>query len=240
MLQKNIFGILKDNNINITKDKTKPFNLYLISKSYLCYKYSKFKYSYSLICTNNLIYNDKCRLVARFKDFLVLDDSTEFFHRFYCKEELTNRLNRIFFFYEYYCKVFPNYMIFPENKFLYRNIRKKQKLIDAFNEIKKEEEENRRHLNQDLIDENIFFNDKIKESIEKYNQSISNILNYTIISKIDNNLNNEIDDNSLISIALNRYKNFKLNKFKDKKIIIIKYIIILIIVIILFLILLKH
>ena len=218
MLQKNIFGIIKDNNINVKNEKMKSFDLYLISKKYLYYKYSKFEYSFSLICSNNLIYNEKCRLVARFKDYLVLDDLTEFFHRFYFKQELNNRLNRIFDFYESYCKIFPNYMIIPENKFLYRNIRKKQKMIDAFNEIQKEEEENRKHLKTNNENKEAFFNDKIKESIEKYNQSISNILNYTIISKIDNNLNNEIDDDKIIiSISLNRYKDVKLNEYNNKK-----------------------
>ena len=37
-------------------------------------------------------------------------------------------------------------MILPESYYLYRNIRKKQKMIDAFNEIRREEEENRKNL----------------------------------------------------------------------------------------------
>ena len=91
--------------------------------------------------------------MARFKDYLVLDDSTEFLRRFYLRKELLQRLKKIFNFYESYCKIFPNYMILPESQFLYRNIRKKQKMIDAFNEIKKEEEENRKHLKLGLSDD---------------------------------------------------------------------------------------
>ena len=218
MLQRVLYGITKDNKNNFKNDKLKEINLYITSKKYLYYKYSKFKYSYSLFCTNNLIYNEKCRIVARFKDYLVLDDSTEFLRRFYSHKELKLRLNKIFNFYENYCKIFPNYMILPENKFLYRNIRKKQKMIDAFNEIKKEEEENRKHLKLDLINddknENKFFNEKVQESIEKYNPSISNILCYTMISEINNKLNDEIElnDKSLISISLNSYKQFIFNE----------------------------
>ena len=109
--------------------------------------------------------------MARFKDYLVLDDSTEFLRRFYLRKELLQRLKKIFNFYESYCKIFPNYMILPESQFLYRNIRKKQKMIDAFNEIKKEEEENRKHLKIGLSDdkkksENVVFTKKIQESIE--------------------------------------------------------------------------
>ena len=40
-----------------------------IIHNYLLSKYSKFEYSYSLVCINNLIFNEHCRIVARFKDF---------------------------------------------------------------------------------------------------------------------------------------------------------------------------
>ena len=84
--------------------------------------------------------------MARFKDFLIYDDNTEFFRRFYPSKDTTLRLQKILGFYERYSKIFPNYLVLKENKYLYRNIRKKQKMIDAFNEIKREEKENRRKL----------------------------------------------------------------------------------------------
>ena len=197
---------------------SKSFNPFSFSKNVLYHKYSKFEYSYSLICTNNLVFNEKCRIVARFKDFLVLDDSTEFLRRFYSKKELKNRLNKIYNFYESYCKIFPNYMILPENQFLYRNIRKKQKMIDAFNEIRKEEEENKKYLRLGLMSknkkENIIFTENIQESIDKYHPSVSNILSSTFMSEISNNfnnLNNEIESNekSMITISLSSYRNLK-------------------------------
>lgn len=33
-------------------------------------------------------------------------------------------------FYEQFAKVFPNYVILPENKYLFKNIERKQKVID--------------------------------------------------------------------------------------------------------------
>ena len=189
------------------------FNPFSISNKILYHKYSKYEYSFSLLCTNNLIFNEKCRIVARFKDFLVLDDSTEFLRRFYSKKELRPRLKKIFNFYESYCKIFPNYMILPESQFLYRNIRKKQKMIDAVNEIKKEEEENRKHLKLGLANENlknkednIVFSKKIQESIDRYHPSVSNLLSNTFMSEISNNLNNDIignNDQNTITITLN-------------------------------------
>ena len=223
MLQKIILEFHEPNIEGLTSFATKKlfsksFNPFSFSKNVLYHKYSKFEYSYSLICTNNLVFNEKCRIVARFKDFLVLDDSTEFLRRFYSKKELKNRLNKIYNFYESYCKIFPNYMILPENQFLYRNIRKKQKMIDAFNEIRKEEEENKKYLRLGLMSknkkENIIFTENIQESIDKYHPSVSNILSSTFMSEISNNfnnLNNEIESNekSMITISLSSYRNLK-------------------------------
>ena len=104
-------------------------------------KYTSGDFSYNKILANNLVFNDSCRIVARFKDYLILDDNTEFIRRFYFNDESHPRLNRILNFYETYSKIFPNYMILKESKYLYRNIRKKQKMIDAVNEIKRKKNE---------------------------------------------------------------------------------------------------
>ena len=189
---------------------------------YLVTKYSLFDYSFSNVCVNNLVFNERCRIVARFKDYLILDDNTEFLRRFYNKKELKKRLNKIFNFYESYSKIFPNYMILPENKYLYRNIRKKQKMIDAFNEIKREEEENRNSLKKEISEnklkggENtnggvVIFDKNIQESINKYHPSESSFFFNSIISGFANNssntnfLNESYTNNSksLISISIN-------------------------------------
>ena len=83
-------------------------------------KYSSGIYSYHKILANNLVYNDNCRIVARFKDYLILDDNSEFIRRFYFNEESHPRLVKILNFYETYSKIFPNYMILKESKYLYR------------------------------------------------------------------------------------------------------------------------
>ena len=150
---------------------------YLTSKKNLSLKYNSFENSYTLVCLNNLIYTENCHIVARFKDFLYYDDDTEFLNKFFIKNEQKKILSKIFNFYSKYCKVFPNYMILPENEFLYRNLRKKQKLIDQFNEIKKEEEENRKHLRlrKNIDNENnyVIFGKKEHDSIDKYKPSFT-------------------------------------------------------------------
>ena len=181
--------------------------------NYLTTKYSNFDYSYSALCINNLMFNERCRIVARFKDYLILDDMTEFLRRLYSKKELKRRLKKIFNFYDSYSKIFPNYMILPEGKYLYRNIRKKQKMIDAFNQIKKEEEENRNSLKRTINNkekgEMMVFSKSIQESINRYHPSGTFLFN-SVISELmknkNNNANKNIDSNynSLISISLNK------------------------------------
>lgn len=176
-------------------------------------KYISFENSYELICINNLIYTENCRIVARFKDFLYYDDSSEFLKKYYIKEELPQILTKTFDFYAKYCKVFPNYMILPENEFLYKNLRKKQKMIDKLNEIKKEEEENRKHLklkkNKENENDYILFNKKVQESIEKYKPSFNQS---TILMDYINFNNKDNNDNNRNSKILNDsdYKNSKI------------------------------
>jgi hypothetical protein len=129
-------------------------------------------------------------------------------------------LKKIFNFYTQYCKVFPNYMILPENEFLYRNLRKKQKLIDQFNEIKKEELENRNHLrlkkNKDNENDYILFNKKVQDSIEKYKPSFTqstiimmDYINFNNNEKKETKTQNE--DSITISLNYNNTKNYDLN-----------------------------
>ena len=141
-------------------------------------KYSSGNYSFNKICINNLVFNENCLVVSRFKDFLILDDNTDFFRRFYCMKDCIKRLNRILYFYEKYSKIFPNYLVLKENKYLYRNIRKKQKMIDALNELKREEKENRQKLkNMDKCKgktkEKELFTKKIKDEIKTFQKNIS-------------------------------------------------------------------
>ncbi len=152
---------------------------YTLSHNLLYKKYSNKEFNYTYINTNYLIFNEKSRIVSIFKDYLIYDDSTEFLNNYYSKEEIKERLKKIFNFYSTYSKIFPNYIILSENLYLYRNIRRKQKMINAFNEIKKEEEENRKKLqlglsNKKKINYYKIFDKSTQESINRYQPSITN------------------------------------------------------------------
>ena len=177
-----------------------------ISYTKLFKKYTSGNFSYFKILANNLIFNDTCRIVARFKDYLIFDDNTEFLRRFYSSEESKPRLDRILTFYETYSKIFPNYMILKESKYLYRNIRKKQKMIDAVNEIKREEEENRKKMKQNngKINKEIneLFTKRVKEEIKTFQEN-------TTFEKHKNQFDSDNDDefeneNSISISVLNR------------------------------------
>ena len=184
---------------------------YLTSKKNLSSKYNSFESSYTLVCINNLIYTETCHIVARFKDFLYYDDDTEFLNKFFHKNDQKKILTKVFNFYSKYCKVFPNYMILPENQFLYRNLRKKQKLIDQFNEIKKEEEENRKHLklkkNKNNENNYIIFGKKEQDSIDKYKPSFTqSTIIMTDYLNFHNNSNNDKSKSKILN-DINNSKN---------------------------------
>lgn len=85
---------------------------------------------YNVKIVNDIIYNEQTHVVSTFKDYLIYDDVSEFLKRFYNNQETKARLPKIFEFYEKYSKVFPNYVALTESKYMFKNIERKQRLID--------------------------------------------------------------------------------------------------------------
>ena len=193
-----------------------------ISYTKLFKKYTSGNFSFSKISINHLVFSATCQIVARFKDFLIYDDNTEFIHRFYPREDANPRLKKIFLFYETYSKIFPNYLVLKENKYLYRNIRKKQKMINAINAIRKEEKENKKKLGVLDSEKNIennknqLFTRKIKDEIKIFQKNLSGKL-YKNSLDSDNNKEDDtlvINPNS-ISISILNWKEFEKNNFNN-------------------------
>lgn len=93
-------------------------------------KYSTNRDYYNLKIVNDLIYNENTHIVSIFKDYLILDDINEFLKRSYNLQETKVRLPKLCSFYDKYSQVFPNYVCLPESKYMFKNIQRKQKLID--------------------------------------------------------------------------------------------------------------
>ena len=121
---------------------------YLLRKKYLTSK----EYYYRNV-VQQIIYNEATHIVVMFKDYLILDDMTEFLKNFYEYERARSKLPRILHFYSKYSKVFPNYILLPESKFMFKNIEDIQDFYDSRNRylLKVKEEQKRNVQNKQLL-----------------------------------------------------------------------------------------
>ena len=138
-------------------------------------KYQSTFSSYNMNIINNIIYNEKSHIVALFKDFLILDDTSEFLKRYYTNRESDIRLPKFYEYYETYSKIYPNYTTLEEGKYIYRNIQKKQRMIDLQEKMEMEEKNNKKNNKRkgDISDEvfstevyDSIINDRDSEEIE--------------------------------------------------------------------------
>lgn len=201
-------------------DKLKSFNqkyLYHIEKnifSLLRKKYLLKNDYYGAVIINNIIYNEKTHLVAKFKDYLIEDDFSEFLKRYYRKLESVFRLPKYLEYYEKFSKIFPNYTALKEAKYIYKNIHKKQKMIDLQQEMEESQEEKsnqKLYNNQSLSHQrkknkqDIFFNSDIYNSIMKQSQDLYKLL-FGIEKNSEQNESSIIGINEIINLIDNYSK----------------------------------
>lgn len=185
----------KYNPSNITsksRQTIQSINLKLLkrSKKKLVSKYSVNQTFYPRKKINELIYNEDSLYACAFKEFLIYEDENEFLKKYYCSQAGKSKLRNITIFYDKYSKMFPNYIILPESNILYKNIQKKQKMIDKLQEMKKEEEKEKNKRNPRSSCD--IFDTTAKNSI--LNESNSFMFNYQNIY----NYNDEDNDNKSI------------------------------------------
>ena len=168
-----------------------------------------YEIDYNKLKINNIMWNTKEHLVSKFKDYLIFDELSEFFITFFPMEKSLKKLKELFNYYNESSFIFPNYTPLPESKYIYRNIIKKQRVIDEqenLEELKmkqKKLKEKKKNIFYEFYNdseyESRFFNSSIYNSILKTSESLIKIL-----FGIDNK--NKIDNNQNISCYLN--KNF--------------------------------
>ena len=156
---------------------------------------------------NDILYNEKTHYVEAFKEYLIYEDYNEFLKRFYTSYEISKKLPKILIFYEKYSKIYANYTVIPESKYMYKNIRKKQKMIDQMqnNDINSEYEDDE-ESNEDMS--NTIFSSKVINSI--YRRTLSSSLN-----KSSNSKNTEQSINGFLEKINNIEKDVK-NKENSK------------------------
>ena len=159
---------------------------------------------------NDILYNEKTHYVEQFKEYLIYEDYNEFLKRFYKTCELNIKLPKILIFYEKYSKIYANYTVIPESKYMYKNIKRKQKMIDQMqnnghNDSEYEEDED---SNEEMS--NTVFSSKVMNSIYRKTlttlnksengnseQSINNFVDK--INNIENKVNNDCLKNNFNS-----------------------------------------
>ena len=177
----------------------------------LCAKYSSHQYTYSNIIINNLIFNRPCKALSKYKDFIIFNWKRELIHRFYSKNELYLRLKKICNFYELYSRIFPNYIILYEGKYIYKNIRKKQKMINAVNKLRYEQNLLKEYqINNNCFDNEVFKGPLFTEEVE-YEIAKDNIINNS------NYINSENKGDSLFNQSLSIYLKNEINNSQYNK-----------------------
>ena len=173
-------------------------------------KYKISELVYGSVVIKNILFNEKTHIVAIFKDYLIADDLSEFLKRYYTKSESLVRLPRFFEYYETYSKIYPNYTALRESKYIYKNIQKKQKMIDLQQKIEESEEKkriknkNNKHKRNKEKDDLVFSTD-IYNSIVNDSEDLYSLL--FGINKINNkNSENTIEDFNQLIKEINKYE----------------------------------
>ena len=160
---------------------------------------------------NDILYNQKNHYVEMFKEYLLYEDYNEFLKKFYDKNAIKFKLPKILQFYEKYSKIYANYTVIPESKYMYKNIKRKQKVIDQIN--------NNYYKDKKYSDNED--GDGGDSSNEYYSNTIfnKNILN-SIYNKSNNSKNtlfNLTNNTNTINESLNNFINIITNIEKEKE-----------------------
>ncbi len=159
--------------------------------------YKTVEINYNTLVINNLLCNGKNHIVAIFKEHLIDDDNSEFLRRFYTERESLIRIKKVAKYYFETSVIFPNYTPLNEAKYIYKNIMKKQKVIDKQQELEEEIEENKKRKIKKISNKNVF-DTLAYEDILNQSESIMRIL-FGINKqkkKINNTLKNNNNDNN--------------------------------------------
>ena len=183
--------------------------LYELMEKNLYIKYLTTPQDYKRNLITKIIFQDQFKLLSQYKEMLLYTDPKEFLKRFYHLKECKTKIKCYCEFYEENSKIFPNYVPLPEAKYIFKNIKKKQKMLDNINE--NDEKENKKN-NNTLTKRNIIFSSSVINSI--ISETSSTILNgdISLVKLIDKIYLNESEsftkDNESISTNKNNSSEF--------------------------------
>ena len=177
--------------------------------------YKKIGTSYNYLILDNLLSNGKCHIVALFKEYLIIDDNSEFLKRFYKKKESLPRIKKVSQYYYETSVIFPNYTPLSEAKYFYKNIMKKQKIIDQIQELEDRERYNKTIKKKEKENNDNVINDTAYNEILNQSESVLRIVFGVKKEKInlfsdeenENNNNNDNKDIEKIIDEISKYEN---------------------------------
>jgi len=173
------YSITNHNNSNYITQQTK----YIMRK--LANKYNRNPEYYYRKIIADIIDNESSHLVASFKEYLIYGDYSEFLQGYFQMKDVIRFLPLIFDYYHSSTVIFPNYVALEEKKYIYKNIQKKQQIIniqqeqeeiDKKNELKKKEKEKKINNENEIIN---FESDSTSKSDILTPHVLNSILNQT-------------------------------------------------------------
>ena len=201
--ESNLLNSLNDNFLTINSSKIVHHNRsrkFLIQKLPSLKKIEKYIHNYfknlyyhdkdfyNIKVINDIINNLDTHLVAEFKDYLIMGDESEFLQKLYNRNECKKYLPTLLDYYKSCSIIFPNYVVLHESKYIFKNIRKKQKVIDN----QQEQDEKKEKIKKGEIkieDNNAFFTTNTFNSI----LSQTNTSYLKLFFGLNNNKNNNND-----------------------------------------------
>ena len=213
---KNVRGIHKSNRLyehQRKKGDFKYFEKYV--HNYFIHFYKNSKNDFNIRMIDDILNNESTHLVAEFKDYLIMGDITEFLQKAYNIQECQKYLPKIYEYYNSCSVIFPNYVNLHESKYIYKNIRKKQKVIDNQQE-QEEKQEKIKKGNIKLENNDVFFTTKTFNSILDQTNTSNLKLFFGVNDKIDAN---ETPNNIVAKLekAENEANKRKINLVKNNR-----------------------
>ena len=194
---------------NDNKNKLIKFEKYCNKKLYKKYNLSPNELNKILI--SNIIYNEKLHIVSCFKEFLIFYDPGEFLSYYYKIKESRKCIKTYSEFYSLNSRIFPNYILLSESKYIFNNIKKKQKLLDNI--------EDNNYIKNNENSQNIYMNNSDEKS--NYSIHLNNTQNsyYSTIftPSILNSIKNDFDTSGVSNISKINLIIDNINKYQKDK-----------------------
>ena len=147
------------------KSNEQKSNILIKFEKYCYYKlynnYNVTSTSLNKIIISNIIYNNNLHIVSCLKEFLIFFDPDDFLSEFYKLNESCFKIKSYSEFYTLNSRIFPNYILLPESKYIFNNIKKKQNLLDQL------EDNNYKYNNENSL--NLIMN---YSDMNNYNRSM--------------------------------------------------------------------